>query len=174
MLKQFGIHCKLFAAVGLFAATAMAVTAVPGTLNYLEGQVSVNGQPVNSKSARSTMVEQNQVVQTSQGKAEMLLTPGVFLRLGDNSAIRMVSPGLTNTSVEVLSGKAIVEVAELFKENNIQVRMDGASTNIIKQGLYAFNADQRQISVFDGKAVVNENDQQVSLGKGGRCCSVSP
>jgi len=38
------------------------------------------------------------------GKAEILLTPGAFLRVGGDSAVKMISPGLTNTQVEVQRG----------------------------------------------------------------------
>jgi len=150
----------------LLAGSAMASTAVPGTLNYLEGQVTAGGQTLTSKSAGSAQVGQNQVLQTSQGRAEMLLTPGAFLRLGENSAVRMVSPNLMDTRVEVLRGEAMVEVAQLFKENQVRVQMDGASTTLTKAGLYAFNADRGLVSVFDGKAEVTRDDQQVELKKG--------
>ncbi len=72
------------------------------------------------------------MLETGQGRAEVLLTPGVFLRVGDNSAVRLISPGLADTRVEVLRGQAIVEVAELFKDNNLSVLMDGASTRLAK------------------------------------------
>src|SRR5579872_3495888 len=83
--------------------------AQPGTVNYVEGQVSLNGQALTSKAVGSAEVQTGGVLETIQGKAEMLLTPGVFLRLGDDSAVRMDSPGLTNTRVSLLRGKAMVE-----------------------------------------------------------------
>ncbi len=140
--------------------------AVPGTLNYVEGQVSVAGQPVTSRSVGSVQMEPNQVLETGQGRAEVLLTPGVFLRVGDNSAVRLLSPDLANTRVEVLRGQAIVEVTELFKDNNIWVAMNGASTRLDQQGLYAFNANMQLVQVFDGKATVEQGDRSKELGKG--------
>ena len=131
----------LAASVLLAIPAAAASSAIPGTLNYVEGQVAVAGQTVTSHSVGSVQLEPNQVLETGQGRAEILLTPGVFLRVGDNSAVRLVSPGLADTRVEVLRGQAIVEVAELFKDNNLWVMMNGASTRLDKEGLYAFNAD---------------------------------
>ncbi|HYL73755.1 MAG TPA: FecR domain-containing protein [Bryobacteraceae bacterium] len=157
---------KMVSVAALLAGYAIASTAVPGTLNYLEGQVTSSGQTLTSKSAGSVQVGQNQVLQTSQGRAEMLLTPGAFLRVGDNSAVRMISPNLMDTRVEVMRGQAMVEVAQLFKENQIRVQMGGASTMLTKAGLYAFNADRGMVSVFDGKAEVTRDDQQVELKKG--------
>src|SRR5579871_6160694 len=126
-------------AVAVFSAPALeadnTVSAVPGTLNYVEGQVYLGGQPLSAKSVGSTQVGQDQTLETDQGKAEILLTPGVFLRLGDNSEIRMVTPNLTNTQVELVKGEAMVEVADLFKDNNIQVLDSGSSVKLEKHGL---------------------------------------
>ncbi len=164
-------HCNTFlgalaVSVLLAIPAAAASSAIPGTLNYVEGQVTVAGQTVTSHSVGSVQVEPNQVLETGQGRAEILLTPGVFLRVGDNSAVRLVSPGLADTRVEVLRGQAIVEVAELFKDNNLWVMMNGASTRLEKEGLYAFNATSRLVQVFDGRATVEQDDRHIDLKKG--------
>lgn len=156
----------LAASVLLAIPAAAASSGIPGTLNYVEGQVTVAGQTVTSQSVGSVQMEPNQVLETGQGHAEVLLTPGVFLRVGANSAVRLISPGLADTRVEVLRGQAIVEVAELFKDNNLSVLMNGASTRLAKEGLYAFNADSRMVQVFDGQAMVQQNDRTMELKKG--------
>ena len=155
----------LAASVLLALPAAAASSAIPGTVNYVEGQVAVAGQTVTPQSVGSVQLQPNQVLETGQGRAEILLTPGVFLRVGDNSAVRLVSPGLADTRVEVLRGHAIVEVAELFKDNNLWVAMNGASTRLAKEGLYAFNADSRQVQVFDGEATVQQGDRHVAVKK---------
>src|SRR6202049_5089629 len=143
---------------------AAANSPVPGTVNYIEGQVSMDGRRVTD--AGRARLEPNGVLETASGKAELLLTPGVFLRIGDNSAVRMVSPGLTNTEVQLIHGEATVEVAQLFKENNIRVSVDHTVTTLEKPGLYAFNTDQQMVRVFDGKAMFTTGDQSVELKKG--------
>jgi hypothetical protein len=155
----------------LFAAAALAAAApksmpVPGTLNYLEGQVSMNGQEVSSQSIGTAVLRPGNVMDTGQGKAELLLTPGVFLRLGDNTQVRMISPGLADTRVELLRGSAMLEVAELFKENNLAVQIDGFTTRVEKNGLYDFHTGPATVNVLDGKATVSEGDGHVSLKKG--------
>ena len=154
----------LFAA-GILAA-APAPVARPGTVNYVEGQVTLNGQSLGAKSIGSTEVEPGQVLQTGQGKAEMLLTPGVYLRLADHSAAKMVSPSLTDTRVELLRGEAMLEADELLAGNHLVVSDHGVDTNIRKNGIYKFTSDPPQVSVYDGKAQVFENDRSVQFGKG--------
>src|SRR3984957_18241457 len=157
---------RLAASALVALPVAAASSAIPGTLNYVEGQVAVAGQTVTSHSVGSVQVEPNQVLETGQGRAELLLTPGVFLRVGDNSAVRLISPGLADTRVEVLRGQAIVEVAELFKDNNLWVMMNGASIRLEKEGLYAFNATSQLVQVFDGQATVEQADRHMDLKKG--------
>jgi len=56
-----------------------ASTPGPGTLNYLEGQVSMDGRKVSGTG--QARLEQGGLLETSEGRVvELLLTPGVFLR----------------------------------------------------------------------------------------------
>ena len=162
--------CQAMLVLLVTAAVGVADTAntnpPPGTLNYVEGQVLVQGQEQTPKSVGTTYLGTNQVLDTGDGNAEILLTPGVFMRLGHNSGIKMISPGLAETQVQLTHGSAMVEVDELFKENDLSVVMDGATTRIEKQGLYDFNADHPAVKVLDGKAETMEQNQQVKLTKG--------
>jgi hypothetical protein len=155
----------LLATAALGAARTISMPA-PGTVNYVEGEVALEGRSLSEKSVGSAQVEAKQVLDTGQGKAELLLTPGVFFRLGDHSKVRMVSAGLANTKVELVKGVAMLEVAELFKENDLSVAVGGRTARIDKTGLYDFNADQPAVGVLDGKATVFEGDAHVTLKKG--------
>src|SRR5580698_2753292 len=73
--------------------------ARPGTLNYIEGSASINGNAINSKSVGTAELNAGDTLATANGKAEVLLTPGVFLRVGGDSTIKMISPALTHTEV---------------------------------------------------------------------------
>jgi len=138
----------------------------PGTLNYVEGQVSVQGQKQSPKSVGTTYLEPDQVLDTRDGNAELLLTPGVYLRVGHNSEVKMVSPELAKTQVQLDAGSAMMEVDELFKENNVSIIVGVARTTINSKGLYDFDANPPSVSVLDGKATVFEGDRRVRLKKG--------
>jgi len=75
-------------------------------------------------------VDNGQSLKTQAGKAELLLTPGVFFRLGDNSSPTMISPSLTDTELRLDKGEATVEVAELHPENNVGIAEDGAKIRL--------------------------------------------
>ena len=147
--------------------------ARPGTLNYIEGQASIDGRQVSSKSVGTTELEPGQYLATANGKVEILLTPGVFLRLDNNSTVKMISPNLTHTEVLLDRGRASVEADQIYPQNTILIDQKGGQTQLLKNGLYEFNADNNTVRTFDGKAAVypgnnlQSNVKPVDL-KGGR------
>jgi hypothetical protein len=140
--------------------------ARPGTLNYVEGQAFIGEQTLDAKSVGSTELEPGQALNTGVGKAELLLTPGVFFRLSDNSSVKMISPSLIDTEMELVQGRATVEVTEIHGENNLRIIEDGRSTELRKNGLYDFDADHEQVRVFNGEAVVQDDNRELKV-KGG-------
>jgi len=140
--------------------------ALPGTVNYVEGQVSINGNPLNSKQDGSIQVQPNQNLMTANGHAEMLLSPGIFVRSGNNSDIRLVSNGLANPAIEVVRGEAMVEVDQKAVDAQIDILEHGATASILKDGLYRFDSNQNSIEVIDGKLRVTEDGKTKELGKG--------
>jgi len=144
--------------------TSNARPAVIGSINYIEGQGSIGGEALTLDSVGTVKLEKDQTLTTQAGKVEVLLTPGVFLRVADNSAVKMISPGLADTVVELEKGRASVEVLDIHKENNISVHQEGASTKVLKNGLYEFDADHNLVRVFKGRAEVSAGNQRISLG----------
>jgi hypothetical protein len=100
------------------------------------------------------MLEAGQVLATANGKAEILLTPGIFLRLGDDSTVQMVSTDLTHTEIQLEQGHANVEVDQIYPQNTILIDLKNGQTRLLKNGLYNFDAANSTVRVFDGKAAV--------------------
>jgi hypothetical protein len=145
----------LIALIGLAMLGVSAFAAEParpGTVNYVEGAVYVEGQPLNSKDIGNAALEAGQELRTGTGKAEVLLTPGVFLRLDSNSTVKMVSPNLTLTQVELEKGRAAVEVDEIHEQNDLQVIDAGVTTRLNKTGYYEFDTNKPEAMVFKGMA----------------------
>lgn len=140
--------------------------AVPGTVNYIEGAVYLNGSQLNTTDLGNVTVQPGQEISTEKGKAEVLLTPGVFLRIGDNSTAKMISPDLTLTQVQLEKGRAGVEVDEIHDQNDLQVIDGGVTTRLNKRGYYEFDADRPQAMVFKGEAHVQVGDNKWEKVKG--------
>ena len=143
------------------------ISARSGLVNFVTGDVQLEGQPIKLDGAIFPNVRVGQTLSTRMGHAEVLLTPGVFLRLDKNSSFRMVSDRLTDTQVEILSGSVLVEADEILKDNRISVKLGDSDTLLIKTGLYHFNAEAGQIRAFAGKALVADASKSTEL-KGGR------
>ena len=131
-------------------------TAQVGTVNYIEGSVALEGRQLNAHNVGSVEMTPGEVLETGTGKAEILLTPGVFVRLGDNSALKMISPSLTPTQVEVERGRAGVEVDEIYPQNDLEIVVGGVTTQLVKTGYYEFDATHPTVLVYKGKAAVEE------------------
>jgi hypothetical protein len=139
--------------------------ARPGTLNYVEGQASVDGRQVSPRSVGSVVLEPGQYLATADGKAEILLTPGVFLRLDKNSMVKMIAPDLTHTEIRLDRGRVSVEADQIYPQNRILIDQKGGQTQLLKNGLYEFNADNNTVRTFDGKAAVYPGDDFESAVK---------
>ena len=139
------------------------VSAKPGAVNYIQGEVTVNGDPVWTSNLKSTFLGANDVIAVKHGRAEVLLTPGVFLRLGDDSQVRMIKPSLVETRLEIVSGESMVEVDDLVPGSGLEILDHGSSTTLVKTGLYRFT--DRSIATLEGKAQVEVGDRKLDLKK---------
>jgi hypothetical protein len=145
------------------------ISAHSGMVNYVQGEVKLADQPVKLDGAIFPEVKLGQTLSTQSGRAEILLTPGVFLRLDKNSSFRLISNKLDDTQLEILSGSALLEANEILRDNRITVKVSDSEILLLKTGLYHFNADVGQVRTFEGKAQVSGASNSTSTElKGGR------
>lgn len=144
------------------------ISARPGRVNYFEGDAFLNQQRLTQSMLGKPFLNPNDTVSTFNGKAEILLTPGVFLRIGENSEIRAAALSLIDIQIELRRGEAMVEVDQMTKDNSIRILLDGASALIKKPGLYRFTAATQpaSVAVISGKLEVSDNGRNIGLGKG--------
>src|SRR3954462_1876934 len=122
-------------AIGLPGAWAQSViSAHSGVIHYVEGDVSVDGAPVHTKFAEFQDVKAGQLLATAEGRAEILLTPGVFLRMAENSSVRMVSNALADTRLEVVSGSALSKSANCWSTMRSLSRPRANTWNLPRKG----------------------------------------
>jgi len=127
--------CGLALVAGSVVAFAQptVISARSGLIHHVEGQVYVADQVVDSKIGTFPEVKENQTLRTEEGRAEVLLTPGVFLRLGENSSFRMITNRLIDTRLEFLSGSAIVEAQDVPRDNSVTVVYGEATVHVRKR-----------------------------------------
>jgi len=153
----------LFFCIGgaLFPLIAQkVVSARAGLITYLQGGPAfLNGKRVALKTARFPQMKDGEILSTSRGRAELLLSPGVVLRLAENSQVRLDDAQLTSTYVTLQQGEALVEVVQLAEGNRIQVGVGETSTELVRAGLYGFGiflngTAQETLRVYAGEALV--------------------
>jgi hypothetical protein len=156
-------------AVALIAIPASAqpvVSAKSGLVSYVEGKVFVGDQEVQPSLTSFPDVKEKMVLRTTEGRAEILLTPGVFLRVGENSSFRMITNRLIDTRLEILTGSAVVEADDVAKDTNLTVVANKAAVLIAKHGLYRFDMEPARVKVFDGVASVTTGEQTTPVAAG--------
>jgi hypothetical protein len=161
-----GLFLAALLSAPAWATNAGSNSAVPGTLNYVEGQASIADQTLDHNAVGKATLEVGQSLNTDTGKAEILLTPGVFLRVGDNSSVTMQASGLADTELRVNQGHAMVEVDQIYPQNDLRIIEGDSTARIMKPGLYDFDLQQREMRVFDGEAMVQDGDKQIKLKAG--------
>jgi hypothetical protein len=135
----------------------------PGVVNYVEGQASIASVPLNPAAFAGRELGSDQTLTTEAGKVEILLTPGIFLRVADNSSLKMVCPDLANIEVQLNQGRAMIEVLDIRAANSIRIDQNGATTKLMKKGLYDFDADHNEVRVIKGSAEVTAASRHVKV-----------
>jgi hypothetical protein len=166
MLARYSLAFILTAAAVAPSSAQSVISAHSGVIQYVEGDVSLDGAPVVMKYTEFPDVKNGQTLSTESGRAEVLLTPGVFLRLAEDSSFKMVSNRLSDTRVEILTGSAMIEIGELLKDNAITVLQAGAEIELPKKGLYRADADRGSLRVYEGEAQIHSGGQNLTAKKG--------
>jgi len=148
-------------AIGVFVPVhaQTVVSTHSGVLYFFEGSVFLAGDRVEQKFGRFPDIGEGRELKTEQGRAEVLLTPGVCLRLSDQSAIRLVSERLEDTRVELLHGSAILEVNQTAPGTAAVLIYKQWEVRAPHQGVYRIDSDPPRLSVYRGDATVSTREK---------------
>jgi hypothetical protein len=148
------------------AAAQQVISAKSGTINYIEGAVSIDSKPIELRFGSFPRLRENSELRTAAGRAEILLADGVFVRLGENSALRMVSDQLTDTRLELLAGSVLVEWVDTPRRDPAAtLTLGDATVTLLKHGLYRLDSQPPQVKVYAGEARVSRAGQTTQAGK---------
>lgn len=169
-MRPSTLRLSVLALTGLVSCLPVAaqqlISAKAGLIHYTEGDVKIGGQSAGPNNAVFQSLSNGKELTTGEGRAEMLLGPGQFVRLNENSAVLMVSSKLDATRIDVVRGSVLVEIVDIEKNAPITVGVGGNTVELRKVGLYRMDAEQARLRVYDGEAVVAGNGQSVTAKKG--------
>jgi len=143
------------------------ISLYSGSVQYSTGTVLIDDQPFQKTITNAPVVKKGERLTTgADGVAEVLLTPGVFVRMVGNSSLRMDEVRLSDTRVAVLQGTLMVECAEMVKSDSVVFTLAGQTVEIRKPGLFLIEADPPAVSVIHGEVFVTGNlNATVTSGK---------
>jgi hypothetical protein len=125
-----------------------------GFVNATQGDTNVRAQET---------VKQDQTVQTgSASYVELLLRPGAFLRIDENSSVVLESVSANDVVVRVVSGSALIENVVPDERLPIRVNIGGTKAIIASTGLYRITNDTA--SVLEGVVRFGKNGEAVFSG----------
>jgi hypothetical protein len=170
----------------LFAiALVVSLCATSGAQTREKFMISARAGGVNAVTGRATMrprgnseweqltikedLETGDVVRTgSDGRVEMLLNPGSYMRIGENSEFELVDSSLENLEVRLLRGTAIVEATGADDEELlINITTPHTRLAIVRRGLYRLNVvpgDITELIVRKGRVMLGPSHTKVNGG----------
>lgn len=144
-------------------AAQSVISTHSGIVHFSEGAVYLGNEPLTSHVGRFPSVPKGAELRTAEGRAELLLTPTVFLRIDEKSAIRMLTNELSNTRIEMLAGSAVVDSAGPSPGISVTLLYRNWSLRIPEQGRYRIDADTARLWVLQGHVEVSAGDDQRRL-----------
>ena len=152
----------VFGALGHIRAQEI-VSATAGVVQYFEGSVFVDDHPIEHKSSVFTSLKNGSNLRTEKGRAELLLSPGVFLRLDEKSSVRMLSNSLADTRLELLAGSAIVDNLEAKPDHIPVLVYKDFQVRFPKPGIYRLNCELEELEAYRGEAEVSHRRATVTV-----------
>ena len=138
----------------VFLLMQYMVSAKAGLVNYVDGQANVR---VHEQIVAGAPVETG-----PQSHVELLLNPGSFLRIGENSTVVLDSVELSRIAVRIVQGTALIEAGDIDKRIPIRVTTGQLQALIVSSGTYRFS-DGTAV-VLDGKLRTGDNSTTIKKG----------
>ncbi len=136
-------------ALGL-SATASAqylTSARAGFVNRVEGKAYIlRADSEDGEKGRASLGTQmrdgDRISTPADSFAEVLLNPGSYLRLNENTEVRAVNTDLTSVRFELIKGSVIAEVGEVNKKAPIEITTPYGALTMLKDGLTRIDAKE--------------------------------
>ncbi|MDZ4798283.1 MAG: hypothetical protein SGI92_08985 [Bryobacteraceae bacterium] len=161
-------RAALLVAVSLGAACAQdVISAKSGMIHYTEGVVTLDGvEVVKKNSADFPAMKEGAELKTTMGRAEVLLSPGVFMRVAENSGVRLVKNDILDTQLGITGGSLLIEVSEAEKNSALSVAVGETKLDLGRRGLYRIDFSPAQVRVYNGSALAVAGGQTVTVKEG--------
>lgn len=147
------------------------ISARAGGVNAVTGRATVltQGNTVWEQLTITEDLQTGDIVKTdTDGRVEMLLNPGSYLRLGENSEFELTNNSLDNLEIRLLRGTAVFE-ATGPDDSRMQINISTPHTKlaIVRRGLYRLNVvpgDNTELIVRKGRVMLDRSQTKINGG----------
>lgn len=157
--RDIALIAGLLLAIHVDAQSVLSVRA--GLIHRTEGAVFLNGEALVQSVARFPSMAKDGTLRTQAGRAEVLLTPGVFLWLGPNSELRLLSSSLVDARVELLSGSAVIESERVLPGGAVTILAHGWDVTISAGSHCRLNSNPWELRVLQGRTEVSRRARRM-------------
>src|SRR5215208_1669364 len=147
------------------------ISAKAGGINAITGEASVHSRGPGDwqqLSITDDLDAGDRVRTANDGRVEILLNPGSYLRLGGDPVVELSNNSLENLEVRLLRGTAIVEATGADDlDLNINISTPHTRLAIVRQGLYRLNVvpeDATELIVRKGRVILSDSHTKVKGG----------
>lgn len=152
------------------------ISAKAGGVNAVVGRVMVirSGQAPQLLTNKDDLVSGDIVTTGAQSNIEVLLNPGSYFRVGENSEFQFQDSSLDNLRLKLLKGSGIVEATGVDDMNlDIDVVTSEAKFTIIRSGVYRINVQPNSAELLVRKGRASFGPNRTDIVKGGNKVTVS-
>jgi hypothetical protein len=139
------------------------ISAKGGIVQHIEGAILLDDKPVHLAKGGYIQMRNGQTLAAKLGRAELVLNPSAFLRIGENSSLKIEQNRLDDLDVTLLQGFAMVEIVEEVKGSRIVLHLSGGWAEMKKAGLYRFKAESSEIQIWGGELLASNGDQMTII-----------
>ena len=150
------------------AASLLGQSIIPtkaGLVSYAD-EAYINDRMVEISGTHFFVVNDNEVLRTGAGRAEVLLGPCAAMWIDENSSFRMISAGLDDIRMEMLSGSMIVAAGAMVKTSKVTLLLKGWVATLRPEGAYRFDAEPPRVKVMAGRATMRAAQQRIRVMAG--------
>ncbi|HEX9929831.1 MAG TPA: FecR domain-containing protein [Pyrinomonadaceae bacterium] len=146
------------------------ISAKAGGVSYATGAVRVDRMATKKQHilAKGDEINDGDIIAVGEtGNAEILLNPGSFLRLAENTDIQFADTNLESLLLKMKNGSAVIEASAVGGEGgaDIQIVTPQSTISLEKSGIYRLNVTANATEVFVWKGAATAGNVIVKAGR---------
>lgn len=146
------------------------ISAKAGGVSYVTGAVRVDRMATKKRYvlAKGDEISDGDIISVGDtGNAEILLNPGSFLRLAENTDIQFADTNLESLLLKMKNGSALIEASAVGGEGGADIRIvtPQSTISLEKSGIYRLNVSANATEIFVWKGAATAGSEIVKAGR---------